>query len=129
MMQAEWTPVVDDFITHAQGTSGGEYTYVTATDYYVSQSFTDSGSAYQVGGAGYGTGGQLDPRSTQAWQCQGSARGYMPNHCVEFPFGDPKDPDDWYDVTNLHSLRARLGAGSGGATGTQAIVLQQLRKY
>jgi len=129
MMQAEWTPVVDEFFCYTQGAGGGEYVYVTATDYYVTQSFTDFAGAYQAVGGDSGQGGRLNPTSSTTMMIQGSARGYMPNHCIEFPFGDPKDLDDWYDVTKLGSLRARLGYGSGGATGTQAIVLQQLRRY
>ncbi|KKL88030.1 hypothetical protein LCGC14_1928740, partial [marine sediment metagenome] len=59
-----------------------------------------------------------------------SYRGWLPNHCVQFPFGKPDDLNDWYDVTKLGSLRLRLKGGSGGSSnGTGAVVLQQFRRY
>ena len=59
----------------------------------------------------------------------GVARGYLPNHCFEFPFGDQQDLADWYDVAKLGSLRLRMEAGLAGAAGTVAVILQQLRRY
>lgn len=62
-------------------------------------------------------------------QFQGIVQGWLPNHCFQFPFGDEKDIDDWYDVTRLGSLRARLEVGTYSASARMAIVLQQLRRY
>ena len=59
----------------------------------------------------------------------GIAQGYLPNHCFEFPFGIQDDPEDWYDVSKVGNLRARVRGGAAGAAGTHQLALQQLRRY
>jgi len=59
----------------------------------------------------------------------GIAQGYLPNHCFEFPFGTQDDLDDWYDVSRVGHLRARVRGGAAGAAGTHQLALQQLRRY
>ena len=59
----------------------------------------------------------------------GMARGYLPNHCVQFPFGLQNEPDDWYDVTKKGSVQLRVRGGSVGTGGEFQVVLQQLRNY
>jgi hypothetical protein len=56
--------------------------------------------------------------------------GWCPHGVIEIPFGLQDDPDDWYDVTQLGSLKLDILAQSGYTTGDScAIFLQQLRKY
>jgi len=56
--------------------------------------------------------------------------GYCPHGAIEIPFGLQDDPDDWYDVTKLGSLRLDILSGDGRTTAdTVQIFLQQLRKY
>jgi hypothetical protein len=56
--------------------------------------------------------------------------GYAPHGAVEFPFGLQDDPDDWYDVAALGSLRLDILSKSGrSSSDTVQIFLQQLRKY
>lgn len=129
MMQAEWTPVVDEFLCKAHSAGSFDF-YLTPTDYYTNVLGGDFLGYGYWGQNGCARGGKFTPLGSSASSaCGGIAKGYMPNHCVEFPFGDPKDMDDWYDITKLGSLRLRLQYGSGGALGTQAVVLQQLRRY
>lgn len=59
----------------------------------------------------------------------GIVRGELPNHCINFPFGDQMDSGDWYDTSKLSKARVRLKCGTGNANNTAAIVLQQLRPY
>ena len=59
----------------------------------------------------------------------GIAQGYLPNHCFEIPFGLQDDLNDWYDVSKVGDLRARVRGGAAGAAGTHQIALQQLRRY
>lgn len=130
MMQAEWTQVVDEFVGQAAGGGFFDY-YLTPTDYYTNPAIMSAaGSHAGIAASGWSHGGKVQLQGVDGLSAAtGIVKGYMPNHCVEFPFGDPKDPDDWYDVTKLGSLRLRLQYGSGGALGTQAVVLQQLRRY
>ncbi|MBA7540671.1 hypothetical protein ES705_32970 [subsurface metagenome] len=56
--------------------------------------------------------------------------GHIPHGLAVIPFGDQKDPADWYDVTKIGSLVLRLKAGPdlGTAPLTQ-VITQQLRNY
>ena len=58
----------------------------------------------------------------------GIAYGYLPHHTIDFPFGDPADMNDWYDVTMLGSLKARLLSATS-ATAACTLFGQQLRRY
>ncbi|MBA7486827.1 hypothetical protein ES707_22388 [subsurface metagenome] len=56
--------------------------------------------------------------------------GYCPHGVLEFPFGLQDDPDDWYDVTRVGSLKLDIVAGGGmSATENCQIFLQQARRY
>lgn len=59
------------------------------------------------------------------------AEGYLPHGVLEIPFGLQDEPEDWYDVTKLGSLRLDItsGGGMGSASETCQIFLQQLRSY
>jgi len=60
----------------------------------------------------------------------GIVTGYLPHHCIQIPFGNQQDLNDWYDVTRLGSLRARLQAAANFGSGSEiSIILQQLRRY
>ena len=65
--------------------------------------------------------------SAQTSPTVGSAIGYVPHQVVSFPFGLQDDPTDWYDVTKLGSLRARLKGNVADSEVT--VFLQQLRSY
>ena len=129
MMQAEWTPVEEGLIGDA--TVGGAAFYMTPTDYYTIPAIMSAGGTVAgVTCSSWQRGGVVTLLSIGGVQgAMGIVRGYLPNHCVEFPFGDPKDIDDWYDVTKLGSLRLRLKVGTYSASAIQAVVLQQLRRY
>ncbi len=129
IMQSVWTPVEEEVIGLAA--AGGRVFYVTPSDFYtmIYPHSSDKGGK-DISVDGWQKGGKFTVfNASGGLYFNALARGYLPNHCVEFPFGDPKDLDDWYDVTKLGSLRLRLKAGSGGANGTQAVILQALRKY
>jgi len=58
------------------------------------------------------------------------ARGYCPHGAVSFPFGDPKDIADWYQVTHLDKLTLNtLCGGWLGTAGTQQVLVESLRSY
>ncbi len=56
-----------------------------------------------------------------------SVHGYLPFAYMYVPFGWPKDPDDWFDVTAFKRLQ--LEATGGVATSESAIVVIQERVY
>lgn len=127
IMKGIWTPVTEEFEAQVD-TTGAAY-YLTPTDYYatlVAMSSNVAGYPYSTGG--YFKGGVVTLKASATSQLVGIARGYLPNHVYEFPFGDPNDLGDWYDVTRLGSLRLRLLSGTG-TSGNVDTILQQLRKY
>lgn len=129
MMKGVWTPV-EDAVVGLTTTDGRTY-FGTPTDYWASPVLTCRSPAWQITIGSVSRGGSFTvtpDHPSIGWG--GVYRGWLPNHCVEFPFGDPKDIEDWYDVTKLGSLRLRLKGGKGGSSnGTGAVVLQQLRRY
>lgn len=78
-----------------------------------------------------GDGGRLKvDQGTATSNIQILATGWCPHGALELPFGLQEEPDDWYDVTKLGSLRLDVTAGSGMSSSESAqIFLQQLRKY
>lgn len=104
--------------------------YLTATDYWSTLVLNGQAAGDQAGIGASGQGGYFLVVVGGSGQSQGIQKGYLPNHCFHFPFGDEMDIDDWYDVTKVGHLQLRLAAGASGAnTGTAAVVLQQLRRY
>lgn len=59
----------------------------------------------------------------------GRISGLAPHFCMCFPFGDPKDKDDWYETVDVGSLRLRLHNPVPPAAGVTRIILQQMRRY
>ncbi len=109
------TSAVEYFITpfyEAVGILGG----IMATPNYGSCTQTD--------------GGTCDIDMSAAGECDGIISGYAPHGCVGVEFGDPWDFEDWYNLAGVKSLRAKLTAGaSGSSSGTNKIILSQLKKY
>lgn len=127
VMRTIWTPVEELFATQVQNTSA--VWYVTPTDYFFAMAGIEAGGTPEVYLNDTSMkGGKLTLAASGNRQIHAIVRGFLPNHCFEFPFGDQNDPTDWYDVTKVGSVRLRLGAGTGAST-TTGVVLQQLRKY
>jgi hypothetical protein len=125
-MKGVWNEVREEFEGLVQ--TNTKYYYLTPTDYYA-QLVISSLANLSFWPICYGRGGYFTITGTGDFYVRGVAYGYLPNHCVEFPFGDQDDIDDWYDVTAKGSVQLRLEAGSAGASGTGAVILQQLRRY
>lgn len=128
MMRGVWQQIVDQ-VTEYAATGETYCKYVTPTEENMCVSGMDG-----AGGDGtpklYGatTGGKVAWLGTAA--ICGLATGYIPHHTYQFPFGKQQDLDDWYDVTKLGSLVARLRSGSeSGANSEISLALQQLRRY
>lgn len=61
---------------------------------------------------------------------QAVVEGWCPHGVVEIPFGLQDEPEDWYDVTKIGSLRLDILSASGMSSSDSCqIFLQQLRKY
>lgn len=128
MMKAVWTPVQEMFSIIVSNAIGNIF-YVTPTNYFPSIAGMNSGENLMYAQHGWMKGGKVDVLCITGSNYHGVAHGFLPNHCVEFPFGDPMDIDDWYDITKLDSLKLRLEAGDSEDSGYAQVVLEQLRKY
>lgn len=76
-------------------------------------------------------GGYVEPAAGAAsTQFQALAHGYAPHGAICVPFGDLKNPADWFNVRDIGSLLLRIHATSGlTTTDTCDVVLQQERRY
>lgn len=103
--------------------------YVTPTDYYTIPLFGHIEYDSTVHVEDYAKGGKLTVQSeTASTTFLGLVHGWLPNHMFHFPFGDPQDPGDWYDVTKLGSLEMRVKTGTG-TSGNIRTSVQQVRTY
>lgn len=127
IMKGVWVPVEELFA--ADMNIATVSFYVTPTDYLATLVLGTKGTDTGPYTEGYIAGGKVELVASGAFTVSGIARGYLPNHCFEFPFGIQEDPEDWYDVTKVGSLRARVRGGSVGTGGTHQIALEQLRRY
>lgn len=76
------------------------------------------------------TGGRWSfTTSTATDLLHGILSGLLPFFVYCYPFGDEGDPDDWYDVTKVGSLRLRVQSGSASVGALNNTILQQLRRY
>jgi hypothetical protein len=125
IMRGVWHQVVEQFAII--GYTSERVYYVTPTNYNVAVAGLSTGDENFTSPSGWPRGGKITVSTHGGQNFYGHVHGYCPNHCVELPFGDGNDVDDWYDLTKLQSLRLRLE--SAVASGTAQVVLQQLRKY
>lgn len=128
LMKGVWRPVEENLC--GMMASSGTAFYITPTDFYATVlAIACAGAAAYVGSSYNFKGGKGTLyNNSGSVEFNGVARGYLPNHCFEFPLGNPDDIDDWYDPSNLESLRLRLKAGTGAST-TTGVVLQRLQRY
>lgn len=125
MMKGVWQPIVEPMVSVATTTE--LVYYGLPTDYFAQLQLSRIGTEKTVYTDTYATGGEVSVYAEEAGSTfSGLWIGWLPNHCFEFPFGDPMDLDDWYDVTRVGNLRLRLNYGGAG---TYAVVIQQLRRY
>jgi len=113
----------------AQAEAGGTALYTCPTDYWsamVTNSMDGAGAKHYPSAH---PGGYYLVTSVAGTSYMAVVKGWLPNHCFQFPFGYQQDISDWYDVTKLGSVRLRLRAGTYNAAGTWAVVLQQNRSY
>lgn len=77
---------------------------------------------------GFGDGGRIQVNCANPNRnIQIVGQGHLPHGVFEIPFGLQNEPDDWYDVSKVGSLKADITGGED--TGTAELMLQQLRTY
>ncbi len=127
IMKGVWTPCQEPLAADKDGDN--VTLYVTPTDYWSLFLVNQVGGIDQPYATGVTQGGKGTFTTSLAEVFQGIAYGFLPNHCFEFAFGIQDDLEDWYDVTKVGNLRARVRGGSVGTGGTHQIALEQLRRY
>jgi hypothetical protein len=128
---AERLPIIHETIYGHVGTSA-TYGYCTPTERVngVCQRWAATTGAGEI--AFYdGDGGRFAViAATAASNMQVLVSGWSPHATIEIPFGDQTDPNDWYDVTKLGSLKCNIETTSSASSSESVqICLQQLKKY
>jgi len=126
LILSETTPTYENILA---------YVGTTATTIYCKSAYEGVAVGNQYGGAQYATsfggvaGGTFTAYSATAYYLKMIVRGWCPHGCYNIMPGNKDDPDDWYDPTNLKSLRLDLTADTSPGSDAVNIVTQQLRKY
>lgn len=77
-----------------------------------------------------GNGGTVTLKGNAGGLFQGLVKGCAPHGTILLPFGDMDTPEDWYDLSKVGSLRAKVTAGSSvGASSECAIVAETVEPY
>lgn len=128
-MKGVWPRVIDGVADYVD--NGGNYVkYVTPTDHWVSIVALPVGIDTATELTAGGQGGKVNWRNDNTCWNTGTASGYLPHHCIQIPFGDQSDIDDWYDVRAIGSLKARVTGGTNYGAGSEIqLIIQQLRRY
>lgn len=119
-------PVEENLV--CEDPAAGTAFYTTPTDYWATLTGAARGTGAYVRYGSTGRGGVFTVQASASAAIAAIVKGWCPNHCFQFPFGNEQDIDDWYDVTRIGSLRLRLKSGSG-SSGNVDTILQQLRPY
>jgi hypothetical protein len=126
-MKSHWPIIVTPF--ECQLATSARTFYIPQTDFYAHVALTS------LGGANYGgingasaRGGKASLIGASGGLFVGSAKGYLPWHCFQFPMGRQDDIEDWYNPEGKKP-RLRLRASTGGTSGTGQVVLEELHKY
>jgi len=84
-----------------------------------------------TGHTSYGSaGGRMVAYAQAATNAIAHIRGWLPHGVYELPFGDQEDPEDWFDVMRVGSLKLDIKAFTGrSSSDVIQIFLQQLRNY
>jgi hypothetical protein len=128
-MKGEWLPVEEGCVEYASDAI--DYNkYVTPTDHMTAYVGMGLGVAGEIELVDYIKGGFVQrTHATGSVMVVGFVKGYLPHHCIQFPFGIQSDLDDWYDVTRLGSLKARIQSAAQYSGAEISIILEQLRRY
>jgi len=128
-MKGTWKPI-EEIIADYVNDNGDYYKYVTPTDHWVSVAAIPNGVDDPIKTEGGSQGGYV------RWECLNTAwstahvMGYLPHHCIQIPFGNPQDIDDWYDTTKVGDLKARITSGANYGAGSEVqVCVQQMRRY
>lgn len=109
-------------------TSGVAAYVAAAYEVFASGIARDATAAYFAQTAG--NGGTVTIKGNAAVIFHGIVSGFAPHGTVILPFGDPMEPETWYDLQRVNSLRLKVTAGSSvGSSSTAQIVTEEVEPY
>ena len=129
-MMGVWTPIHEVWEEYATiVTSTTYYRYFTPTSEY-SSAIASPRTGFKVfANEDSMRGGYLPWHGEDGIMYCGHVHGWLPLHCIQFPFGLPGEIDSWYDVTKKGSVQLRLLSAADYSGAVVSTVLEQLRKY
>jgi len=128
-MRGVWLPVQEHWQEYSSTTTAQYDMFFTPTDQMTVPTAIGRVNTSQPFVTDSVKGGYFSWRDPAGSFCQGSITGYLPNHCVEIPFGIGGEIDSWYDVALKGSVLLRLLSGASFASSVISVMLQQLRRY
>jgi len=127
-MKGVWQLLSEGCSDYAHG-AGTYDKFVTPTD-HMTTFLTTQFSGDETYVQDYIKGGFVQRMNeTSSTMSLGWVHGYLPHHCIQFPFGRQDVIEDWYDVTKVGSLVLRVLSLTAGSGGDGGVILQQLRRY
>jgi len=119
---------IDESVYGAALTTTRDFYIMSTYEVMAAATATGFGAAYLKSELAYG--GNIDIRGSGACNFMANITGFAPFGGLYLPFGEPSDPENWYNTMKVGSLQLRIKGGSSvGASSTCQIVTQQLRKY
>ena len=124
---AAWPPVTESYF-FAFATSQRYLMVAPTTEVTAWATVWAEAAAHSVPAIYAGDGGQLlCIADANASNMMVGVQGWLPHGVYAIPFGNQNEPEDWYDVTAIKSLRADITHNA--ATGGIQLFLEQLRTY
>jgi hypothetical protein len=110
-------------------TTSARVFFIPETDFWASVSLMGVAATQEVyESTASSAGGYCSLIGSGDHQSIGEARGYLPWHTFQFPFGAQDDPDDWFDPAGKKP-RLRLTSNTGGTSGDGEVVIETIHKY
>lgn len=112
-------------------TTATKYVFTTVSERAIATFVPWAAAAATNSVASYGSaGGRMAVIASAAGNAAAIVAGWAPHGVYEIPFGDQDDPDDWFEVAGIGSLKLDIKAWSGrSSSDTVQVFLQQLRNY
>lgn len=128
-MQGVWKEIEECWNEYAKPLDADNDMWFTPTNYGTVVVEMPEGAGTDVWTVVPMQGGWMDWRGTPGFMHYGRVTGFLPNHCIQLPFGIPSDLDSWYDAQLKKSIQLRLLSASEGDGSLISVILQQLRTY
>ncbi|GAJ15282.1 unnamed protein product, partial [marine sediment metagenome] len=104
-MQGVWTPIVEFWEEYLRTSGSGTDHYFTPTSEMTTPTALPRKSDEPCKTDDTMRGGLMTIHHNEGGFAGGMVIGFLPNHCIQIPFGMAGEIDSWYDVTRKGSVK------------------------